>query len=126
MNYEDIINYDFKLKHKRMDKYKRAAQFAPFAALTGYNEQIYETGRIVSKKRILDDNRIQVLNNKLNYIKDKIQEQPLIEITYFVKDLKKDGGSYIKLKDNVKKISNGYLYFNSDKVNIEDIFDIVL
>ncbi len=126
MNYEDIINYDFKLKHKRMDKYKRAAQFAPFAALTGYNEQIYETGRIVSKKRILDDNRIQVLNNKLNYIKDKIQEQPLIEITYFVKDLRKDGGSYIKLKDNVKKISNGYLYFNSDKVNIEDIFDIVL
>ena len=126
MNYEDIINYDFKLKHKRMDKYKRAAQFAPFAALTGYNEQIYETGRIVSKKRILDDNRIQVLNNKLNYIKDKIQEQPLIEITYFLKDLRKDGGSYIKLKDNVKKISNGYLYFNSDKVNIEDIFDIVL
>ena len=115
MEYEDIINLEhYELKyHSRMSKENRAAQFAPFSALTGYEEQIQETGRFTTKKKILDEDEIELINNNLLLIENNIKDNPLVRVIYFIKDSKKDGGRYIEYTDNIKKI---------DKINKELIF----
>ena len=115
MEYEDIINLEhYELKyHSRMSKENRAAQFAPFSALTGYEEQIQETGRFTTKKKILDEDKIELINNNLLLIENNIKDNPLVSVIYFIKDSKKDGGRYIEYTDNIKKI---------DKINKELIF----
>lgn len=122
--YDDIIDVEFKLKHPRMDKYKRAAIFSPFAALTGYEDSIKETARRVDKKVILDDNIKDIINEKLVFLKDKDID---ITITYFVKDKYKDGGKYIDVTNKIKKIDliNKKIYLlNKICINIDDVLDI--
>lgn len=99
-NYEDIINlphYEPK-HHPRMSKYNRAAQFAPFAALTGYEEQVRETARLTDKKLEIDDGLKEILSNKLNYIQDNLNIKSELNFIYFISDLRKSGGKYVKKK----------------------------
>ena len=88
--YGDIIELQRpeSLKHGRMSLYNRATQFAPFAALTGYEEAIMETGKQVSEKLILSETQKELLDRKLQEIKDHLSEQELC-ITWFKKDEKK-------------------------------------
>ena len=124
-NYEDIINikhHDPTPKHPRMSIYNRSAIFAPFSALTGYNESISESSRIVDKKIELDDSRKEIISNKLNNIKDEE-----VKITYFMKDNKKDGGIYKTTSNTVKKIdkyNKRIVLSNNEIIKIEDIIDI--
>ena len=71
--YDDIINekYPFELKHQRMNEYDRCAQFMPFSALTGYKEAVQETGRLTEKEIILDEEKKEILDIKLNNILNK-------------------------------------------------------
>lgn len=105
-NYEDIINlphYEPK-KHPRMSRYNRAAQFAPFAALTGYEEQVKEVARLTDKKIEIDDGLKEILSDKLNKINEVIKDNPKVEITYFVSDNKKNGGKYVSEKEMLNEL----------------------
>ena len=108
-NYEDIINlpHHSSTKHKRMPKETRAAQFAPFAALTGHNDAIKETERLTERKIELSEEEKNNLNTKLQILNDIIQTHPEINITYFKKDNKKTGGKYITYKGILKHICKG-------------------
>ena len=116
--YDDIINYNYKGK-KHMSLYERSAQFAPFAALVGYGEAIYESGRITSTKILLSDDEKEEINNK---IKESINKE--ITITYFVPDKYKEGGSYINYSGTVRRIDYVYkniIFYDKKTINIEDI-----
>ena len=82
----------------------RAAQFAPFAALTGYDDAICETGRLTGTKLDLSDETKERIDIKINYLIDNMEENPEVTITYFVPDKKKAGGEYVKITDTIKKI----------------------
>lgn len=128
-NYDDIINLPnhISLKHPRMSIEARSAQFAPFAALTGYNDAVKETERLTDKRIEIDDNLKQILNNKLNYILENIDKKPLITIKYFIPDNKKDGGKYIEKPGIIKKIDiiNQYIYlYDKTKIPIKEIINI--
>ena len=94
--YDDIMNMNQPpLIRRRMLNQQRAAQFAPFAALTGYEEIIKETSRLVEPYRELDEQQQNELNHKLErYLKEEVKTPILL--TYFVPDLYKDGGHYIE------------------------------
>jgi len=127
--YDDIINlphYEPKY-HPRMSKYKRSAQFAPFAALVGYDEQVQECSRLTDKRLEIDDELKEKINNKLNKINELIKNSPEVEITYFIPDKKKDGGKYITEKGNVKRIDyiNRFIKLTDNKkIILDDLIDI--
>jgi hypothetical protein len=106
--YDDIIklSHHISKKHPQMSMDERAAQFAPFAALVGYEEAVEETARITTKRIELNEEEKNALDIKLQTLKEQIQIQiyPNVIIIYFVPDLKKDGGKYIKIFGTVKKI----------------------
>lgn len=106
--YDDIINlpHPTSQKHPRMPRTTRAAQFAPFAALTGYNEAIRETSRLTDEQLDLDDTMKASLNEKLLLIKDRLPDQPEISITFFVPDTKKAGGAYKTTTGYIKSSMN--------------------
>ena len=105
-SYDDIINLPnpTSTKHLRMPLSDRAAQFSPFAALTGHEAAIKETARLTDEKLMLSDEVIAEINVKLNLIAETIGTQQRIRITYFVPDNKKAGGAYISCSGCVKKI----------------------
>ena len=105
-NYEDIINlpHHTSKKYPRMSLEARSAQFAPFAALTGYDDVIKETARLTNERREIDESLKIILDEKLQIIEEKISSKPLITFTYFVPDFKKEGGSYKTVTGNVRKI----------------------
>lgn len=105
-NYDDIINLPCPTskRHPRMSMIDRAAQFAPFAALTGYDDAICETGRLTGTKLDLSDETKERIDIKINYLIDNMEENPEVTITYFVPDKKKAGGEYVTIIDTIKKI----------------------
>ena len=104
--YDDIINlpHHVSKKHPPMSLHDRAAQFSPFAALTGHKAAINEAARLTDKKQILSEDVIAKLNEQLNLIKENIGTNQTVTITYFVPDDKKSGGAYISNTGVVKKI----------------------
>lgn len=104
--YADIINlpHHVSRKHEPMKEGDRAIQFAPFAALTGYQGEINETARYTDKKPELDDNLISQINDKLLFLRDRLTQQPEISVTYFKKDMKKSGGSYKTVTGYIRDI----------------------
>ena len=105
-NYDDIINLPCPTskRHPRMAMIDRAAQFAPFAALTGYDDAICETGRLTGTKLDLSDETKERIDIKINYLIENMEENPEVIITYFVPDKKKAGGEYVTITDTIKKI----------------------
>jgi hypothetical protein len=127
--YDDIINLPHHVSenHKRMDKINRAAQFAPFAALTGYAEAINEAGRVVDKKIILSNEEKEKISNILSYLNLHIKEDIIVTIVYFIKDNLKEGGSYNSITSSLKKIDefNKIIELkNKIKIKINDIYKI--
>ena len=105
-SYTDILNlpHPTSKKHPRMTRTARAAQFAPFAALTGYNEAIKETSRLTDEQLDLDDTEKDQLNKKLQLLRQNLPRQLPITITFFIPDTQKTGGSYQTITGSVKKI----------------------
>ncbi len=106
--YDDIINlpHHISKKHPQMSMEERAAQFAPFAALVGYEDAVEETARITTKRIELNEEEKNILDMKLQMLNEQIlvQIHPSVIIMYFIPDLKKDGGKYIKISGTVKRI----------------------
>ena len=124
--YDDIINLERPIskKHIPMSIENRAAQFAPFSALTGYNEAVRETARITDNKKVLSEGIKEIINDKLNYIKNNIKSVGEVTITYFLKDKKKSGGKYVNVTGFVKKIdTNNMLVYmqNGVVISFDDI-----
>lgn len=128
-DYQDIINnpHHTSKTRKRMSGLNRAAQFAPFAALTGYDASIYEAARLTESRIELDDKAIEILNMKLNFLKEHIKDQPEIIVTYFVPDTKKDGGAYVEYSGAIRvinEIQKTIIFTDRTTIKIEMILDI--
>lgn len=106
--YEDIINLPHHVSKTRpqMPMSDRAAQFAPFAALTGYDAAIKETGRLTDDKIELDEEALTALDMKYQLLMDTFDDAPEVTITYFQPDERKAGGKYVSAVGAVKKIDD--------------------
>ena len=106
--YADIIDlpHHQSSKHPHMSLYDRAAQFASYKALSGYEDMIGEEARQTNRKIDLEEPGLDVLNQKLNLINDMIAdgENPAVSFTFFVADARKDGGAYVTRTERVKRI----------------------
>ena len=127
--YKDIINLPHHVSKTRkpMSLYNRAAQFAPFAALTGYDDAIKETARLTEERIELSDELKNMLNQKIKLIIENIKLQPEVVITYFVHDNKKSGGVYKTISGNVKRIDEVekcIIFTNKLKIFFSDIISI--
>ena len=129
--YDDIINLSHHVSKTRkpMTLYNRAAQFAPFAALTGYDDAIKETARLTDNKIILSDELKNILNQKIKIINDNIEQKPKVSITYFISDGKKSGGYYKKIIGNIRRIdeiNKCFILTNKLKIYMFDVLNINL
>ena len=125
-DYDDIINLPHHVSktHPHMSLSDRAAQFSPFAALTGYEEAIKEAGRIVDEKIELSEEEKEEINRQLNYLNEHKKDNIQITITYFLKDMKKNGGSYRQITSNLKRldeIEKTILLADNTILRIDDI-----
>lgn len=128
-NYNDIINLPHHVSTTRpqMSMIDRAAQFSPFAALTGYDAAIKETGRLTDEKIEIDEDTKASLDMKQAYLMEIIDEQPEISITYFLPDTKKSGGAYVTVTGNLKRFDEYerlLILTNGKKIPMDDIADI--
>ena len=104
--YDDIINlpHHVSKKHPQMSLHDRAAQFAPFAALTGYDEEVREVSRITDQFHPLESKKKEEFNQTLCVLQKILYKHPLIIIYYFVPDKRKVGGSYTEMYGRLKNI----------------------
>jgi hypothetical protein len=128
-NYDDIINIkNYKSKKRpQMSIYNRSAQFSPFAALTGYEESIDEASRITLNKSTISQDDKKILDIKFNILNDNLNEKPLVNIIYFIDDLKKQGGKYISKEGYIKKFDYNekiVVFDDNTKIKISNIIDI--
>lgn len=128
-NYEDIINLKppISKKHPKMPISTRAAQFAPFSALTGYKEAIEETGRITEEEIFLAEDKKVIINEKLNTISKNLESDPKITLTYFIKDKNKQGGKIVTEIISIKKIdliTEELILTDKRKISLKNIIDI--
>ena len=127
--YDDIINLPHHVSATRpqMSMLDRAAQFSPFAALTGYDAAIKETGRLTDEKIEMDEDRKTALDMKQTYLIEMLDEQPEISITYFLPDTKKSGGAYVTVTGNLKRFDEYerlLILTDGKKIPMDDIADI--
>ena len=127
--YEDIINLPphISKKHPQPSMMDRAARFAPFAAITGYEEMVLEEARVTEDRIDLDEETLSLLNEKLSMIQEFLYEEPQIKITYFEPDKKKTGGAYISITGVVKRIDEYerlVIMTDGKKIRIEDIYGL--
>ena len=128
--YEDIIHLPHHVSKKRaqMALRDRAAQFAPFAALTGHDAAVQETARLTERKIQLDENEFDLLDQKLQWIEGQI-DPPEVEITYFLPDQRKSGGAYVTTTGKISKIDRQHRQLKMEDGNlipIENVFRINL
>lgn len=127
--YKDILNMKYpnpEIERDFPDKILREAQFAPFAALTGYNDAIDEAARQTDRKIGLDEYEIERLNNKLKYLSEASETDEVV-ITYYVPDKKKDGGAYVSksaIVIEVREYERDIVTDDGTKIPIEDIYSI--
>ena len=127
--YGDIIHlpHPVSKKHPRMSMHDRAAQFSPFAALTGHDEAIRETARLTDEKSNLDETYTAGLDEKLVILMSKQEEKPTATITYFLRDERKAGGSYEVLEGQIRKVDlYEHVLVMEDRsgIPLDDVLDI--
>ena len=129
--YDDIIGLEYKgpKRHPRMSIHERAAQFAPFAARTGYDDVIAETGRLTGSKIELDEEQRASLNAVLQTVRGRLLERPEVLLTYFRPDSRKAGGTYLRIKGHVRNIDEAsrlVVLADGPSIPIDDLFSIFL
>ncbi len=128
-NYDDIISlpHHESAKHPKMLALDRAAQFMPFAALTGHNAAVMETERLTDSRMELDEMKKEELNEHLQFIKEQLLQKPQISITYFLPDTQKNGGAYLTITGTVRKIEqtrHQVIMENGTVIPMDDIYEI--
>ena len=127
--YNDIINlpHHVSTKHPRMKMVDRAAQFSPFAALTGHGAAVSETERLTEKFAEPDEYEKSIINEKLRFLAELVSQRPVAEIVYFEPDKRKDGGEYVTVTGEVKQIDSvgqSVLMADGQRISAEFISDI--
>lgn len=127
--YDDIIHlpHPTSAKYPRMPLANRAAQFSPFAALTGYDAAIKETAREMDQRKSLDENAIESIDRKIRMLADVVAQRPEISVTYFRPDAKKEGGAYVAATGTLKKIDDferAIVLMDGMRISFEDILEI--
>lgn len=130
-SYADIINLPHHVSktRPRMSTPNRAAQFSPFAALTGFEAAIKETARLTKERIVPDENMAAELDMKLLKLSEVITTQPKICITYFKEDERKDGGAYVTKEGALKKIDyykHALIFADGTWIAVRDILRIEL
>lgn len=129
--YDDIINMEHHTSsvHRRMSMIERAAQFSPFAALTGYGDQVKEAARQTLQRVILSDEQKEELDRAFREISRRIKEMPEIFVQWFEEDEKKDGGSLMKKTGQLRMIDPNrriLLFEDGTEINMDDITELSL
>ena len=127
--YDDMINLPHHVseKHQQISLQNRAAQFAPFAAVVGYDAAVMENARVTEARVVLDEDQKVELNSKLRKIIDEDIKE--ITVTHFRPDEKKDGGAYVAFTGIVKKIDDFekvIVFKTGERISIENILAIDL
>lgn len=104
--YDDILSLPRhrSLRHAPMPRIGRAAQFAPFAALTGYDDAVHETARLTDREQELDEEQLALMDEKLHALLSTIRDQPQMTITFFEPDEKKSGGAYVSISGRIRRV----------------------
>ncbi|MBQ2327200.1 MAG: hypothetical protein II376_06620 [Clostridia bacterium] len=126
-DYRDIIKmpHHVSSKHRPMTQMGRAAQFAPFSALTGYEDAILETGRLTSSQRELGEDTKTELDRRQTLLTARQKEHPYVKVVYFKPDIRKKGGAYLSVSGNVLKVSGGMMTFtDGSAVPMRDIVEL--
>lgn len=126
--YKDMLHlpHPVSATHPRMSLQDRAAQFSPFAALTGYDDALKETARLTDRFIELDEDRKQEIDRQIGYLQQHRGEAVTVKITYFVPDARKDGGAYNTLEGCVQKIDENSrsLRIQGTEIPVEKIYEI--
>ena len=127
--YDDIIGMPRPVSEKRakMSNYDRAAQFSPFAALTGYDGVIRETGRLTDAKIELSEDGKVMLDRKLRLLREHLGQKPAVNLTVFKPDERKIGGAYVQYEGRVLKIDpyrETIVLEDGREISIDSIFEI--
>ena len=127
--YNEIMNLPHHVSKTRpqMAMSDRAAQFAPFAALTGYDDAVKETGRLTDDKIELEESSLNELNAKVQLLRENLADGPEITFTYFKPDERKAGGAYLSTTGTVKKIDDYerlIVLQDGTKLPMDDILDM--
>lgn len=127
-NYDDILylKYPLKKKERPLSMTQRSSQFLPFSALVGFEQEIQEKDRKTREKVLLSEEKIIELNEKINYLLKSPQE---IQLTYFRKDQRKEGGEFITLQTRIVRFDLFYrkIYLEQGEIiQMSDIMDIIL
>lgn len=122
--YEDMLymSHPTSKTHPRMSIEKRAAQFAPFAALTGHADAVEETARITQEKIELTEER----KEQINQVLQTLMVQDKVIAVYFLPDMMKEGGSYQTVSGFVDKITENELWISDTKIPVQDLFSLEL
>lgn len=129
-NYDDIINLSRPQYHDLppMSIHERAAQFSPFAALVGYDAAVEETARLTDSRREMEEDEINELNRQLSELNKRLLERPMIRVTYFIRDRKKEGGRYASKVGNARTIDqaeNRIIFTDGESVPVKDMYSVV-
>ncbi len=127
--YDDIIDMPHHVSetHPQMSVHDRAAQFSPFAALTGYDDAVTETARLTECRVELDEDAVSLINRRLRILIDNAGERPLISVTYFVPDERKSGGAYVTVSGNFRRFDESDISIvlsDGAKISVSDIYFI--
>ena len=127
--YDDIINHARHRSGTRrpMNQRDRAAQFAPFAALTGYDDSVCEAARLTDEKTELGEVQTDDMNVRLSFLAAHIAENPEITVTYFEADTNKAGGAFLTVSGRIKKIDKyerKLVFTDNSTFSFDDISNI--
>ena len=127
--YDEIINLPHHVSKTRpqMPLSDRAAQFAPFAALTGYDSAIKETGRLTDERIELDEEALTALDRKYQLLIEALDDAPEVTITYFQPDERKSGGQYVSATGTVKKVDTfgrRILLQDGTRIPLDSVYDL--
>ena len=127
--YDEIINLPHHVSTTRpqMPLSDRAAQFAPFAALTGYESAIKETGRLTDERIELDEEALAALDRKYQLLMDTLDDAPEVTIIYFQPDERKAGGQYVSATGTVKKVDTfgrRILLQDGTRIPLDSVYDL--
>lgn len=128
-NYDDIINLPrpVSTRHKPMSRINRAAQFAPFAALVGYDDAVKEEARITGRRVELSEDRVALINDRVYRLMQELENKPHVCITYFKSDARKCGGEYVPLHGivhNIDEVEGVIVMDDKKRISISDVLSL--
>ncbi len=128
-NYDDLLYlpHHTSRRHPRMSRLDRAAQFSPFAALTGYDDAVRETARLTDRRAELDDDELAVLDERLRLVLAWEGDPPLVSVTWFQPDRRKEGGAYVTTHGRIRKmdeVKRVLVMDDGNKIPADDIVDL--